>query len=510
MVLGMVSDLPIHGIGIMLNDAKVKAAKPRDKAYKLADSGQLYLNVSTTGVRSWRMNYTFGRNGKGTPQQKTLTIGTYPAVTLGQARAKRDEAKAQLLEGRDPAVEKVIFAKARGFENTNTFRAVAERWFELNSGWSLAKLKAYRDEREGKWSHRTSRHWTISHAPWSPVHSADVLMSLERDLFPPIGDLPITVIKAPKLLEVLQKVEKRGAIETAHRLRQRTAMVFAYGIGAGLCEANPAAGLGANLKDKPRSRKQPSIIDGKRGPEDQVAAVRQMLVDCEAERCRASTKFALRFIALTAARPNEVHGARWDELHDLDGGDPRWIIPAARMKGTEDRKGEAEGDHIVPLTRHAIEVLEAARQVMGSFPLIFPSERNPFKPMSENTLRALLIRAGYGGRHVPHGFRAAFSTIMNERADRAWRATGHSGASPDRAIIDLMLAHVPGNKVEGAYNRASYMDRRRELAQEWADMLTADFWEPEVHLGQPIRYASNGTGRPGRERTPTFGGRIQP
>lgn len=495
MAFDMVLGLSIHGIGIMLNDAKVKAAKPREKAYKIADAGSLYLNVSTTGVRSWRMNYTFGRNDKGKPQQKTLTFGTYPAMTLVKARAKRDEAKALLAEGKDPGVEKVVAAKARMLESENTFRVVAERWFELNSGWSLEKLNAYRSEREGKWSHRTSPNWTVHRAPWSPVHSADVLQSLERDIFPQIGNLPITSIKAPKLLEVLQKVEKRGAIETAQRLRQRCEGVFAYGIGAGLCETNPAAGLRANLKDRPRSRKQPSIIDGKRLLEDQIAAVRQMMVDCEAERCRASTKFALRFIALTAVRPNEVHGARWDELHDLDGKDPRWVIPAERMKGDEDRKAEEGGDHIVPLSRQALEVLSAARELTGHFPLIFPSERNPFKPMSENTLRALLIRGGYGGRHVPHGFRAAFSTIMNERADREWRATGHTGASPDRAIIDLMLAHVPGNKVEGAYNRASYLDRRRELAQEWADLLTADFWPPEVHLGQPIRYAHNGPGR---------------
>jgi len=495
MAFDMVSSLSIHGIGIMLNDAKVKAAKAKDKAYKLGDAGSLYLNVSTTGVRSWRMNYTFGKNAQGKPQQKTLTFGTYPAMTLVQARAKRDEAKAILAEGRDPAVEKVVAAKARMLESANTFRIVAERWFELNSGWSLEKLTAYRDEHGGKWSHRTSRFWTVSRAPWSPVHSADVLQSLERDIFPEIGSLPITAIKAPKLLDVLQKVEKRGAIETAQRLRQRCEGVFAYGIGAGLCEANPAAGLRANLKDRPKARKQPSIIDGKRLLEDQLAAVRQMMVDCEAQRCRASTKFALRFIALTAVRPNEVHGARWDELHDLDGDDPRWVIPAERMKGDEDRKSEEGGEHVVPLSRQALEVLAAARQVTGHLPLIFPSERNPFKPMSENTLRALLIRAGYGGRHVPHGFRAAFSTIMNERADRQWRAEGQSGASPDRAIIDLMLAHVPGNKVEGAYNRASYLDRRRELAQEWADLLTAYFWEPEIHLGQPIRYAHNGPAR---------------
>ncbi|EJL34457.1 hypothetical protein [Novosphingobium sp. AP12] len=142
-------------------------------------------------------------------------------------------------------------------EHEKTFRSVADRWFELSSGWSLEKLNAYRGDRKGKWSDRTAGNWTVSHGPWSPVHSADVLMSLEHDIFPAIGDLPITVIKAPKLLNVLQKVEKRGAIETAQRLRQRCEGVFAYGIGVGLCEANPAAGLRANLTDRPKARKQP-------------------------------------------------------------------------------------------------------------------------------------------------------------------------------------------------------------------------------------------------------------
>lgn len=495
MVTGMASCLPQHGTEIMLSDAKVKAARAKDKPYKLGDSGQLFLYVSTSGVRSWRMNYTFGRNAQGKPQQKTLTFGVYPTVSLVKARAKRDEAKAWLSDGKDPAVERELVKKAILLESETTFKTVALRWFELNSGWSMEKLDAYRKAKGGKWSHRSASNWLIAHAPWSSVHSADVLTSLERDVFPTIGNLPITSVKAPKLLEVLQKVEKRGAIETAHRLRQRCAGVFAYGIGAGLCEANPAAGLTANLRDKPRARKQPSIIDGKRTVEEQITAVRQMMVDCEAERCRATTKLALRFIALTAARPNEVHGASWTELHDLDGKDPRWVIPASRMKGDEDRKTEQHGDHIVPLSRQALDVIEAVRRVTGNLPLLFPSERNPFKPMSENTLRALLIRGGYGGRHVPHGFRAAFSTIMNERADRAWRAAGHAGASPDRAIIDLMLAHVPANKVEGAYNRAGYMERRRELAQEWADLLLVDFWPPAIHLGQPIRYAPNGPGR---------------
>lgn len=479
-----------------LNDAKVKAAKPlKDKKYRLGDTQQLYLEVSPAGGKHWRMNYTFGRNAKGKPAQKTLAFGSYPGVSLVDARSRRDEAKALLREGKDPAVERKVAIAARVMEQENTLRSVGDRWFELNSGWSLEKLEAYRQARGGKWSWKSAGEWIVSPAPWSSRHSADVLISLERDIYPQIGALPIVSIKAPQLLEVLQKVEKRGSIETAHRLRQRCAGIFAYGVGGGLCEANPAAGLVANLKDKPKAKKQPSIIDGKRDLDEQIAALRQLMIDCEAERCRATTKFALRFIALTAARPNEVHGASWDEMHDLRGKDPRWVIPAARMKGDSERKTEEGGDHIVPLSPQAIEVLDAARRVTGNMPLIFPTERSPFKPMSENTLRALLIRAGYHQRHVPHGFRAAFSTIMNERADRQWRKAGNIGASPDRAIIDLMLAHVPENKVEGAYNRAAYMQRRRELANEWADLLMADFWPADMHLGQPIRYAATGPGR---------------
>ena len=165
------------------------------------------------------------------------------------------------------------------------------------------------------------------------------------------------------------------------------------------------------------------------------------------------------------------------------------------MKGDRERKEEAGGEHQVPLSTQALEVIQALREVSGRYELLFPSERHSHRSISENTLRALLIRAGYYQRHVPHGFRAAFSTIMNERADREWRDGGREGTSPDRAIIDLMLAHVPANKVESAYNRAAYMDRRRELAQEWADLLIVEMEPPAVQLGRPIRYAATGPGR---------------
>jgi integrase len=456
------------------------------------------LNVSTAGARSWRMNYTYGRNAKGTPIQKTLTFGLYPALSLVEARGERDKAKKLLREGKDPAIERKVAAKAQAADAANTFQSVGELWFELKSGWSLEKFRAWRKAHDGKWVERDAHHWmTATHGGWSIVHAGDVIESLEADIFPAIGDLPISAVKAPKLLEVLQVVEKRGAIETAHRLRQRASAIFVYGIGTGACEADPAASLGKALKQVPKSKPQPSIMDGIRNQDERLAAVRKMMLDCEAERCRAGTKLALRLIALTAVRPNELHKARWEEFTGLDGDEPAWTIPASRMKGDKDRKEEENGEHIVPLARQAVDVLVAARELTGHLDLVFPSERHVHRPMSADTLRSLLIRAGYFQRHVPHGFRAAFSTYMNDRADREWRAAGNVGASPDRSIIDLMLAHVPigTSGSEGSYNRADYLPRRRELAQEWADILLEGFCPAADHLGKPIRYAATGPGR---------------
>lgn len=212
-----------------------------------------------------------------------------------------------------------------------------------------------------------------------------------------------------------------------------------------------------------------------------------MLADCEAAPARAFTKFALRLLALTAVRPGELRLARWAEFENLTGKEPLWRIPADRMKGDQDRKAEIEGDHLVPLAPEAVGLLLALRRFSGNLELVFPSDRHVHRPISENTLRALLIRAGYYQRHVPHGFRAAVPTIMNERAERHWRQAGHIGVSPDRAIIDLMLTHVPTNEVESVYNRATYMARRREIAAEWARLVVEKLPPPEAHFGRPMR-----------------------
>lgn len=447
-----------------LTDAKVRGAKGTGKAYKLTDGEQLYLHVSPSGGRAWRMNYQFGRNAQGKPAQKTLTIGVYPAISLKDAREARDVAKTMLAKGLEPRPEALFQRGLIEEDRRPTFEKVARQWHGL-------QVKR-----------------------WSTVHGEDVLKRMEMDVFPQIGARPIADISASEVYDLLSLVTGRNAVETAHRICQRISAVFLFAVAKGLAANDPAGKLTIALPKKPKAKKQPAVTD--------LPTLRQVLIDCEAERCRAATKLGLRFIALTAVRPNELHGARWEEFEDIDGEMPLWRIPAVRMKGDEERKAEKDGDHLVPLAPAAVEILQCMVKITGDLELVWPSERHSHHPMSENTLRALLIRAGYYQRHVPHGFRAAFSTIMNERCERAWRATGHKGFSPDRAIIDLMLAHVPRNDgvshSEGAYNRAAYMERRREIACEWADMLLADMWPPSIHMGQPIRWAATGPGRPRR------------
>lgn len=419
----------------MLTDGKVRAAKPRDKSYKLTDTKRLFLLVTPSGGKLWRWNYTY--DGR----QKSMAFGAYPLVSLADARAKRDEAYTRLCEGHDPALEKRLRIEANIEAGRRTFERTARLWH---------------DNAKDQWAKR---------------HANDIMRSLERDVFPSIGAMPIAQLTPPLVLAVLREIEARGSIETAKRVRQRISAVFDYAIAEGIAKSDPAEKLGTVLKPLRRGR-QPAITD--------LVPLQKMIVAAEADYARPITRLALRLLALTAVRPSELRGASWDEFEELNGPQPLWRIPATRMKGDLDRKEEPGGDHLVPLTPQAIEVLKVLWPFSGAGELLFPCSRNPGRPMSENAIGYLLHRAGYHGHHVPHGFRAAFSTIMNEWAER-------HGKEHDRKIIDLMLAHVPKEKVEGVYNRALYMPRRRELAHIWADMLSAGLPKPEVLALRPAK-----------------------
>lgn len=420
----------------MLTEKTIVATRPRDKDYKLGDSGGLYLFVTTKGHRSWRLKYRYA--GK----ECRLVIGSYPEVSLKAARLRRDEVRLMLREGRDPKLEARRLKLVGDSAREHTFEKIAREW------------------------HRVQ-------APrWKPVHADDVITSLERDIFPLIGDYPVAQIDEPLMLAVLKKVEDRGAIETARRLRQRAERIFRYAKASGIPNSNPAADVKEALKPVPQKRRWPAITE---------LSELQRLVDT-VDRCSASplTRLASRFLGLTAQRPGMVRGAQWKEFELIDwlnpAADPRgalWRIPASRMKLELDLREDEAFEHIVPLAPQAVEVLRMARGLTGRGPLAFCSNRDAHEPMSENAIGYLYNREGYKGRHVPHGWRSSFSTIMNGRAERLYHGTDRLVI--DRLIIDLMLAHAPVgmSAAEFRYNRAAYMDRRRELACEWADMLMA-------------------------------------
>ena len=390
----------------MLTDAAIRGAKPRERPYKLTDGAGLHLYVTPAGGKLWRMRYEVA--GK----EKLLSFGPYPEISLAAARLKRDAAKAVLRDGQDPSLRRKLHRAAAVDASAATFEAVARDWYARQA------------------------------PTWTERHAADVLDSLERDVFPPLGSLPIKEITPPMVLTVLRAIEARPALETARRVRQRMSAVFVYAIASGVGEADPAAIVKSAMVPMTKGR-QPAVTE--------LAEARAVLAQAEAQPAHPVTKLALRLLALTAVRPGEIRGATWAEFEGLADSEPVWRVPGERMK--------MKREHLVPLSRQAVEVINTVRPLTGRGPLVFPNARHAHRPMSENAIGYLLNRAGYHHRHVPHGWRATFATVMNERHRH------------DRHVIDLMLAHAPKDKTESAYNRAAHMARRRELAQEWADVL---------------------------------------
>lgn len=403
------------GVSWLLSDLQIKRAKAKEKPYKLADSEGLHLYISTAGAKLWRLKYRYA------DKEKLLSIGPYPDVSLVEARDKRRQAKEQLREGKDPGIVKRQAAAASAADSVTTFEVVAREWHDLNK------------------------------SEWTDVHANDVLRSLEVHIFPVLGPLPINSISPPMILKELRRIEARPAIETAHRVRQRVSAVFVHAIASGVGKDDPAAVVKSALKPIPKG-KQPAITD--------LGKARAMLRATEAADAHPVTKLATRLIAITALRPGALRAAPWREFDGVEKSDsPVWIVPAVRMKLRKHLKADETRSFIVPLPRQAVDVIRALRTLTDRSPFVFPNARSLQRPMSANTMGYLLNRVGYHGRHVAHGWRATFSTVMNELRPA------------DRQVIDLMLAHMPKDAVEGAYNRAAYMPLRREIAQEWADLL---------------------------------------
>ncbi|KPF91899.1 integrase [Novosphingobium sp. AAP83] len=434
----------------MLTEMAVKNAKPKDKPYKLSDRNGLHLYVSVTGHKSWRWKHRV--DGKETRMQ----FGVYPETSLAKARELLDEVRAQVRAGVSHSVIKTKAKLGVTSGQGETFETVARAWFQ-NS---------------------VSR--------WKPVHANDVITSMERDVFPMIGSCPIEQVDQPLMLAVLQKVEDRGAIETAHRLRQRAEAVFNYAAAKAITTNNPAALVRKALKPVLKGKRWPALVE--------PAAIRSMIRQIDHAGASPISRLASRFLALVAQRPGMVHNAEWTEFTGIDWRDDEsdisnalWTVPADKMKQEIEQRQDDRFSHKVPLTPQAVEVLRRVRLLTGSAKYVFCSSRSGQKPMSENCLSYLYKREGFANVHVPHGWRSSFSTIMNAKLERAH--PGSAGNLTDRLILDLMLAHTPsgisGNELR--YHRAEYMERRRELATIWADLILEDAVELDVILQSPRR-----------------------
>jgi integrase len=386
----------------MLKDVALRNAKPSAKPRKLSDGGGLHILIQPTGGKLWRLAYRF--DGK----QKTLALGIYPAVSLEEARRRRDEAKQHLARSVDPSVQRKADKQAG---KDSSFRAVAE---EL-----IAKL-----EREGRAQATLSKkHWLLSFA------------------YPAFGHRPIVEITARELLALLREIEGRGLYETARPLRSTCGMVFRYAIATGRAERDPSLDLRGALT-APRVNHRATIIDPK-----SIGALLRAIDGFEGQ---PTTCAALRLAAYVFVRPGELRHAEWKEF-DLDVA--VWSIPAEKMK--------MRRPHRVPLARQQLAVLRELQAITGNGRWLFPSVRTFTRPISENTLNAALRRLGYGSEEMcTHGFRGMASTRLNEMG--RW--------NPD--AIERQLAHQEANAVRRAYTHgAEYWPDRVQIMQAWADYL---------------------------------------
>ena len=399
-----------------LTELQAKNAKPRERAYKLADGEGLFLLVQPKGAKLWRMKYRYG--GK----EKLLSFGAYPDVGIAAAREKRTAAKGLLVERKDPMKNKLEMSP----ENAETFRSVAERWHD-NRASAL-----------------------------DPAHAARVWSRLERDVFPVLGDKLMNEIAPPDVLEMVRKIEARGALDISRRAKQGVGQVFQFAIACGLASADPTANLRGALK--PRRRvKHMSRVPLRELPVlvDKVRAYQE-----EGERRSTITRDAVLFALLTWVRTKELRFAVKSEFEDLDGKGPFWRIPSERMKmGRE---------HLVPLSVQAAEI--AKRMIRASTgDYLFPGS-TPEKPLSENTMIYALYRLGYHSRQTVHGFRGLASTWANEQLVEfgkppVWVRKYHED------WVEMQLAHSEENEVRGAYNSAEYIVPRRRMMQDWADFV---------------------------------------
>jgi integrase len=383
-----------------LNDTLIRNAKPTAKPFKIFDGNGLYLLVNPNGSRWWKLKYRFAG------VEKLHSLGVYPDVSLKLARQRREEARAKLVQGIDPSA--VRKAAKRGLDHT--FESVAREW------------------------------WTDRHMNWSEEYAKAVITRFEQDVFPVIGSNPVKTIAAADFLECLERMKKRGVLETAHKVKSKCSEVMRYAVATRRAERDPVADLKGALPPV-KHRHYASITYP-----SQVGGLLRA-IDGYQGKSRV-TQAALSLLPLVFVRSSELRYARWEEF-DFD--QAQWRIPAERMKRPY--------PHIVPLSKQAIGVLRGLKPFTGPEGLVFPGIRSSEHPISENTINAALRRMGFTGDEMTgHGFRSMASTLLNEQ-----------GWEPD--AIERQLSHIDENEVRAAYNYAQYLPVRRKMMQAWADYL---------------------------------------
>lgn len=393
-------------------DCRNATCPPELKRRRLADGGGLYLEVSPAGSKRWF--WKFYPDGK----ESRLALGAYPGVSLKKAREERDKARVLRRDGKDPAKQRKAIKIAGRVSGESTFEAVAR---ELH-GTKLPE--------------------------WSANHARQWLRCMEKDIFPWIGGMPLADVSAPVLLDALRRTAKRGAVRTAHDLREFAGQVFRYGIATGRCERNPAVDLQGSLTPYVE-RHMAAVLEPKKAGD--------LLRAIDTYSGQPATRAAMLLSALTFQRPGNIRAMEWAEV-DVDRA--LWTIPADKMKRT--KHGKLNGrPHLVPLSRQALQALAEMRPLTGHGKFVFPSLLTGERCMSENTVNAALRRLGYSNTDMTaHGFRAMARTLIVEHMP---------GASPD--VVEAQLAHGKSGPLGMAYDRAEFMAQRRELMSKWANYL---------------------------------------
>lgn len=388
-----------------LSDRAIKAASPKDKPYKVSDGHGMYLEVRPNGGKWWRLKYR--HLGK----EKRISLGTYPDVSLKDARERRENARKLISDGVDPSAANKAQKLKSFLQNSNTFETVAREW---HAGQARGK--------------------------WAEARAKKVMQGLENDLIPFIGTAPIDSITAPELLAVLRRKEAIGAVYSAHRLHQIADQIFRYAVATGRTDRNPAPDLRGALQTT-KVNHRAALTD----PD----AVGGLLRAIDGYEGSLVVKSALRLAPLVFVRPGELRHAEWSEI-DLTGG--LWNIPSEKMKMRE--------PHLVPLSNQAVDILSDLQKLTGRGRYAFPSARTISRPMSDVAILAALRRMGYEKSEMTgHGFRAIARTLLDEVL----------GIRPD--WIEHQLAHTVRDPNGRAYNRTAHLKGRKEMMQMWADYL---------------------------------------